>query len=720
MKCRSSKPSERTVAFGLLLALAGVATAAATATGCGNDAKDYFVVQYDAGSDADEGGAAEAGPELDPTLGGPCTDDAQCDDLIACTFDQCDKSLSRCRNTPDDTQCSDQQYCNGQERCVLRQGCVAGPVVTCDDNDGCTIDRCVEATKSCEHTLRDTDQDGDPDDHCAPHHDCDDTDPTVSSTHAEVCGNSKDDNCDGQIDEQPCSTSANDTCATAFPVSAPGTFLLNTIAAVKDYTTSCTVLSPSSARDIVLAITVPAGDPKDVVVRARTSQPPTDVAVALQGACGNAGSELSCGNVTNVGDSRTIARSVAGGTTVYAIVTTQAESAVDVTVDMPPGTTKPANESCTAPKAIALDTPFTVSLVDAAKDLASDCNAMTGELTYSFTLAQPQDVHVYTSTLLGNGQAVVSLRQPDCTDELRCRVGSAPALYARLQAGMYVLSVAGTAQIDASILVKTSPATPPPLNGSCSTAPLLTPNAPLIVDLSAQEGAIKNGCFPGSPNAAYELDLAQASDVLVLGRFGQGDVGAVSLDLPGCGAGDLLGCSLGATPERLSLRNVTAGSYRVVIADQNAQSTELSALVRPTVPPVTVTSDDCTSPQVIPETGGFFTGDTTNAKADFSAGCDATGQPIGGAKDQMLKLVLTQQRRVVFDMSGSANTTLLSVRSGVTCPGTEVPNGCNPGNTSPNRSFLDLTLDAGTYWIQVDGYSGAVGQWNLDVRVLPP
>jgi hypothetical protein len=66
------------------------------------------------------------------------------------------------------------------------------------------------------------------------------------------------------------------------------------------------------------------------------------------------------------------------------------------------------------------------------------------------------------------------------------------------------------------------------------------------------------------------------------------------------------------------------------------------------------------------------------------------------------------------------NTTLLSVRSGVTCPGVEVPDACNPGNNSPNRSFLDLTLDAGTYWIQVDGYSGAAGPWNLDVRVLPP
>jgi hypothetical protein len=29
-------------------------------------------------------------------------------------------------------------------------------------------------------------------------------------------------------------------------------------------------------------------------------------------------------------------------------------------------------------------------------------------------------------------------------------------------------------------------------------------------------------------------------------------------------------------------------------------------------------------------------------------------------------------------------------------------------------------LAVGTYWLQVDGYNGDRGPWNLDVRVLPP
>jgi hypothetical protein len=32
---------------------------------------------------------------------------------------------------------------------------------------------------------------------------------------------------------------------------------------------------------------------------------------------------------------------------------------------------------------------------------------------------------------------------------------------------------------------------------------------------------------------------------------------------------------------------------------------------------------------------------------------------------------------------------------------------------------LDLTLDEGDYYIQVDGYDGASGPWSLNVFVLP-
>ncbi len=106
--------------------------------------------------------------------------------------------------------------------------------------------------------------------------------------------------------------------------------------------------------------------------------------------------------------------------------------------------------------------------------------------------------------------------------------------------------------------------------------------------------------------------------------------------------------------------------------------------------------------------------------ADFSAGCDAAGGPPFGAPDQILKLELTASRRVILDMTGSSYTTILDVRKGTTCPGTEIPVGCTASFNPSSPSYLDLDLDAGTYFVQIDGLEGAVGPWNLDVYVVQP
>ena len=107
------------------------------------------------------------------------------------------------------------------------------------------------------------------------------------------------------------------------------------------------------------------------------------------------------------------------------------------------------------------------------------------------------------------------------------------------------------------------------------------------------------------------------------------------------------------------------------------------------------------------------------AAADYSAGCDQGGTGAVGAKEQMLKLVLPTTKRVILDSFGSSYATLLDVRKGPSCPGLEVVNGCTVSYDA-SRSFLDLTLDAGTYYLQIDGFNLASGEWRLDVRVVDP
>ncbi len=726
------RPIARALAFAVVC-FAGVALAGA----CGSsETRDTFTRPQDAGVDADaarEGSAPEpdAGT-VDPTIGGPCVDDAQCDDGIACTFEACDPALKRCRTTPDDAQCDNGIYCDGREVCVLHRGCTPGGVVACDDGDACTLDKCVEALKACDRAPRDADGDGDPDDHCAPTHDCNDNDPTVASTAREVCGNGKDDNCNGQIDETPCSTPVGDTCAAPIALGGSATYSVSTVGATKSFATTCSVATPASARDIVAAITIPAGgSTKDLDVWATT--PNSEVSLAVFDACTTTGTELACGSAPLANTMRARARDLTPGATYFIVVTTQTESDVELKVRLLDAAPKATNETCATAAPIVPETPMPVSIFDATKDLATACAAgggsgsTLGELTYALTLSAAADVRAFASVTAGSGAPVLGLRNSACTaaaDELHCRTLvslTSPPLFARaLPAGRYVLTVSATSPIDANVLVKLSPPTVAPADQSCVAPPPAQINATMPVDLTNREDALKDACLVGWPNAAFDLPLAVASDVLLVGRFPQTGVGAVSLTGPTCTVDDRLACTSSFTPARTGKRNVAAGSYRVVVTDTISEDASLTTLVRPTVAPTVVTgSDACADANDITPTGAYLTGDTTGHVPDFTAGCDASGQAPGGASDQIFRLVLTERKRVVMSMAGSSFATVLDVRKGAACPGDAIAGGCFVG-FSGARSFLDQVLDAGTYWVVVDGYAGAKGAWNLDVHVVPP
>ncbi len=704
--------------------------------GCGGSGVPSPFDSADAGVDSDaatpadaeqpEAGDAAAEGGLDePGLGGPCEDDEECADQLDCTFDFCDLEVGRCRFDPDHSQCADGVYCNGVELCDPRLGCVPGEIIACSDGTACTIDRCDEANRTCEHVPRDADGDGDPVAACGNGADCDDTDPHTSSLAIEVCSSGRDEDCDGSTDEADCVLPEYDVCADPLEVTGSGSYALLLAGAQGDYAASCAG-SGAEWQDVVVAIVVDDGPVDvDLVVTAATGA----VAIARVELCGDPSSELACAEGVEPPGGGTVARVrlrglESGAHAIYVFGSSVAEATLAVDFQSP--TPPPSHETCGTAVPVTPGEHVLVELVGVELDVASACESTAGELVYSLGMAATQDLRAYATSTDGYGEPVLSLRNEHCSDaqdELGCRRGEPAELFARaLPAGTYHLAVAATGPTDVDLVVELTPPSEAPADEVCAGAPLLPSNTTVNVPLAGHVDDLDTGCLDGAVDAVYRLDLDERSDVRIIQRISAGDQGAVSLATPPCDPQpEVVSCETGGrSPVRTAARGLEPGSVLVVSESEQANPTQLTALVRTASPPVLVAfADDCDQAVEIPSTGGFFQGNTSNATADYEAGCDVGGRDTDGARDQMLRLELETTRRVVFDMQGSGYRTLLSVRRGPECPGLEVVDGCAAGYVA-GRSFLDLVLQPGEYFVQVDGYSGDSGPWFLDVFVLEP
>ena len=635
--------------------------------------------------------------------------------------------------------CSDGVYCDGAERCDIRDDCVEGDVVACSDNTTCTIDVCVEESQSCRHDPRDADGDGDPTRNCGGH-DCDDSDPRVSSMVSEVCGNERDDNCDGAVDEAGCAVPEHDTCDTALSVTESGYYDMDLTATALDYPTTCAtppvldqdqVEQQAGYRDAVLEIAVPAGGPFDVDVTAKLDA--GHVALATADQCGEAKS-LSCtrsfalplgGSV-----SRLLLRDVSGGR-IPVYVAADVEATAQIHVELRAAEPMPGELCEDAVPLVAGGAPVVLRLPGYATDESTACEpprpeaernssarvgVIAGDGFVSFELEQARDVTVIAESEAGLSVPIIGLLDSSCQTELTCRHSQPGRLFERnLGPGKYYVLVAATAPDDVSVRLETGPVSLAPPGEGCDDPPALVSGVEQLVELSTHEDAVHPQCLVGAPDATFQVDLAGQRDVAVIGRFSDGDVGAVSFGSAAAACNSNSSCRAGAGTVRTVRYGVPAGNYRAVIESAQGNPVGISWFERPPLAAVNVPfADDCTSPVQIPEVGGRFTGNTSNVFADFNAGCDVGGQSEGGAPDQLLELTLTEPRRVILDMQGSSYDTMLSVREGQFCPGAELQLACAPGYRA-TRSYLDLDLQAGHYFVQIDGYNGASGAWRLDV-----
>jgi hypothetical protein len=706
---------------------------------CGRGAGGDPFATGGAGGGGGEGGVADGGSDdggAPPLAGGePCVDDAGCIDTIECTADSCDLEAGRCRHEPDDALCDDGVHCNGREVCSAMLGCQRGPAVTCSDDYTCTIDTCIEATQGCRHELRDADGDGDPPKSCTGG-DCDDFDPLVSSQASERCGNDDDDDCDGEVDEDDCVMPLYDRCGDALEIEAPGSYALSTAAAAQDYAITCAEAAEDRAfRELVVGVTVPGDSPVDLDLTAILPRDsprllPGALVLAATDQCGKAAGETACvpAIVTTGGDAiaRLVLRGAEPGPHAF-YVAADREAELELHVDFREPLPAPENETCGTSATLIPGMPVTELLAGITQDLDSACPEKVGELVYHFDLSEPSDVRLQSLALDDYGEPVVSLRNASCNSdesEITCRAASPTELYARaLDAGRYTVALSGTGPAEVELVLSISPATEPPPTEGCSEPPPIEPGVTAQVALSDATDAVQIGCLVGAPDATFALELEERSDVMLLQSGSDGDRGGVLIATDPCDGPDHRVICQGSEqwPVRAVAHGLEPGSIRAVVETARGNPTTLTALTRPAQSSVFVQfADECEDAFELPATGGRFEGNTGNQYADYDASCDYGGAPPGGAPEQMLKLTLDEPRRVVLDSSFSNYVTMLAVRKADACPGEQIAGGCVitynvSGADEPSYAFIDTVLEAGSYFIQIDGYNGDKGRWVLEV-----
>jgi hypothetical protein len=683
----------------------------------------------DAGADSGASSVADAAVASDAglPLGKACLDDGQCDDGIVCTFDECVAGPKRCRSSPDHSQCADDIYCNGVEQCDALLGCRPGEPIACSDGTPCTLDRCDESDHSCQRDPRDVDQDGDVDRLCVGQGDCNDLDPDISSLQPEICDNGRDDNCDDVVDETDCVTPQYDTCDDPFVISAPGSFQISTVAAHLDYGAAC--VGSGVEQDVVLAIEVAEDHEGDLDIVA--SSEGIDLWLAEFVSCADADTETSCvfSGTSVAGEPVARLRLHAPEPGVHSVLLFSDEPGpIALSVTSEPAAPAQTHETCNSAIPLLADEPTVARVGDSRRDIPTVCGTAHGDLVYRVELTEAQDVRVVAQSVDGYGTPQLSLQREGClmahASEVTCRRRDGAELFVRdLEAGTHFLAVGATGPTDVQLSLQLSEPSEAPNNEACDDpAPELPWNELQTVDLAEHTDDVFRGCLPGGVDAVYALEVDEPSDVLLIERLAEDQQGSINLfEFPCADDEDRISCTVSnLSPLRAAAHNVQPGSYAVVIEASLSTEVTAMALRRPAqAPNVVAFADTCEDAVEIPAQGGFFQGNTANAGADYDASCDLQAQGQGGAAEQMLKLVLPEERRVVLDMLGSSYATLLTVRKGPSCPGEQVANACSAGANSA-RSYLDLTLPAGEYFVQVDGFAREEGAWFLDVYVVDP
>jgi len=260
---------------------------------------------------------------------------------------------------------------------------------------------------------------------------------------------------------------------------------------------------------------------------------------------------------------------------------------------------------------------------------------------------------------------------------------------------------------------------PPPQPGEVCATAIEIPGVPYNAQGSTC-GLINNysntclGSYDGGEDIIYTLTLTEPKCLRITATgLSSADnwLGVAISDV--CPPGDpciARATSSSGTVARINRVDLPAGTYYIMVDTWPAPTCAYFTLDIIECPPPGP-GDTCANPIAVTQLPYTATGNTCDYTHDYvGSGC----VPTATAPDVVYAYTPTANGSINVSLCGSSYDTVLYVRAGDCLAGTEI--GCNDDACGLQSELLGLPVTAGvTYYIFVDGYSAACGDYSLSI-----
>ena len=216
----------------------------------------------------------------------------------------------------------------------------------------------------------------------------------------------------------------------------------------------------------------------------------------------------------------------------------------------------------------------------------------------------------------------------------------------------------------------------------------------------------------GAPDVVYELNVRNRSRLRAAITESQFE-GAVYIQRTCGDASTEVACEAVPMGGEATLDTVLAPGRYFLVMDGQRPETFGAVKIQVALDDLAALQRTCRRAPIL-RPGRILNGDTSGESDDFRASC------AGGAmsNDTVYRLRLRRRQIVRINLSSDYDGAVHLRRD---CADVSTELACNDDQPDNRHSFIETTLDAGTYYVIVDGFrTGNAGPYTLDVQTSDP